>query len=85
MNDRNHYLEAIYAETEEEQFQAYRQFLEAEMEDTLERMPDPTEDLDDEEWEKWTYEKGKLDCLRLVHGMVIQSMLVRQVAPQEDE
>lgn len=80
MSEPNHYLRAIYAEDEEDQFIAFREFLEAEMEACLDRMPDePFSEMTDDQKSQWGYEKGKLDFCRTMHGLVVQAMLVRQM------
>lgn len=86
MTEPNHYLDAIYAEDEEDQFIAFREFLEAEMESCLDRMPDePFAEMTDAQKSQWGYEKGKLDFCRTMHGLVVQAMLVRQMDYPDEE
>lgn len=82
----NQYLKAIHADDPAEQFQAFRQFLEDEMEATLERMPESDfEEMTQEERDKWSYEKGRLDYIRTVHGMVVQVLLAQELYDDDGE
>lgn len=76
----NYYLKAIHADDRIEQLHAIRKFLEGEMRRVEDRMVDiETDDgtIPDDKAEQWSYEKGKLDSLATVYGMVVQSLIIR--------
>lgn len=75
----NWYAVATMATSAERRQEALAMFLEQEMHNTHDRLLD-IEDIDgsvpDGMEEKWSYEKGKLDNLRLLYGMVQQARAV---------
>ena len=74
----NHYLRAIHETDRIEQLHAFRRFLEGEMkrvEDRLDGLEDDDGRISDDNAEPWSYEKGKLDGISTVYGMVMQSLI----------
>lgn len=87
MADENLYLKTIHHPDRLEQWQAFNQWLAEEEQRSFERLDDLENDdqsIPDENRESWSYEKGRLDGLRSVHGLVAQAMLTLEAQEVDD-
>jgi len=74
----NYYLKAIHETDRIDQLNAFRRFLEAEMrrvEDRLSELENDDGSIPDDNTGRWNYEKGQLDMLSTVYGIVVQSLM----------
>lgn len=87
MSGENLYMKAIHHPERDEQLHSFVQFCTQEIEETHSRLTDLEHDdgsIPDENRDRWNYEKGKLDNLRLIQGMFAQAVMSRQMTDSEN-
>lgn len=95
MTETNWYIEVTQAETEQDAIKALGNFLADELERSWERLDEATDGMSPPEeagevysealGTTYDYEKGRLDTLRLLHGMVMQAKWSTAAARQHRE
>lgn len=81
----NHYARAIYHDDPDERLKSFHKFLQEEMERELAELDEYLDDEGEiEDSGQWGYHKGRLDGIRTIHSMVVQTRLqVGHFDPEE--